>query len=236
MYLLRHLAQHPIQFQIHRCWVRHQGSIALAISSHRTLPIIHQHYLQTTGTVPRGNETMTTHRSISESRAEMLLLPCLAPPSEFLALSASLLLPRTCLPPAVPRQLKPTHSVCYGGPLTLLSPVMVPTKHTGQRSRALTRLRKSRSEGLSRSALDSWYSAPQISRAFRVGSPSCTFTEEAEREGPETTPKSHVLAGRGRVVGGPAGAGRGGEAWMARGGEAWMARLQGTRLTWKQLV
>lgn len=158
----------------------------------------------------------------------MLLPPCLAPPSEFLAHSASLLLPRTCLPPAVPRQAQ-THPQCLPwGPLTLLSPVMVPTKHAGQRSRALTQLRKSRSEGLSRSALDSWYSAPQISRAFRVGSPSCTSMEEEEREGSESTPKSRVLAGRGREVGGPAGAGR--------GGEAWMARLQGTRLTWKQLV
>lgn len=125
---------------------------------------------------------MTPEGSTSESRAEMLFPPCLASPSEFLDLSASyVLLPITCLPPAIPRQLKPTHSVYYRGQLTLLSPVMVPTKQAGQRSRALTRLRKSRSEGLSRSALDSWYSAPQISKAFRVGSPSCTSMRRKEK-------------------------------------------------------
>lgn len=106
---------------------------------------------------------------------------------------------------------------------------MLPTKQVGQRSRALTRLRKSRSGVLSRSALDSWYSAPQISRAFRVGSPSYTPVGEEEREeSVGTTPKSHILAGSRGKMGGPAGAGR--------GGETMMARLQGMSPTWKRLV
>lgn len=61
-YLPRHLSQHPVQVQVHRGWGRGRGGIPLAISSHRTLPVIHQHYLQTTGTPSRGNETMTTSR------------------------------------------------------------------------------------------------------------------------------------------------------------------------------
>lgn len=79
--------------------------------------------------------------------------------------------------------------------LTLLSPVIVPTKQTGQRSRALTRLRNSRSEGLSRSAFDSWYSAPQISSAFKVGSPSCR--QAGKKKGQWALPHLTVLLGTG---------------------------------------
>lgn len=150
-----------------------------------------------------------------QKAGQKALPPWLVSPGEFLALSASrILLPRTRLPPAVPKQLKPTHSICFRGQLTLLSPVMVPTKQAGQRSRAPTRRRKSRSEGLSRSALDSWYSAPQISRAFRVGSPSCTPWRRRKEKG-QWVPKFHV----GRL-----------------GWRDFHGQTSGKRLAWKQLV
>lgn len=142
--------------------------------------------------------------------------------------SSSHLFPLTALPPACTQgaQAHPVSAADSPGQLTLLSPVMVPTKQAGQRSRVLTRLRKSRWGGLSKSAFDSWYSAPQISRAFRVGSPSCTSTGKEEGEGSVGAPKFHVLAGSGGRWVGPAMSGRGWE----------IARLQGMRPTWKRLV
>ena len=68
-----------------------------------------------------------------------------------------------------------------------------------------------RSPALSRSAFDSWYSAPQISRAFRVGSPSCTSMREDEKEGSAVAPKSYDLAGSEGKTGGAAGTGTGRE-------------------------
>lgn len=126
---------------------------------------------------------MTSSRDYFRKQDRNVLSTLFASPCKSLALPTSYsLFPTTCLLPTVPMRLKPTHSVCYWGQLTLLSPVMVPTKQAGQRSRMLTRLRKSRSGGLSRSAFDSWYSAPQISRAFSVGSPSCTSMRKEGRK------------------------------------------------------
>lgn len=45
-YLPRHLAQHPVQLQVHRGWGRQGAVILLAISSNGALPIVHQHYLR----------------------------------------------------------------------------------------------------------------------------------------------------------------------------------------------
>ena len=83
-----------------------------------------------------------------------------------------------------------------------------------------------RSPALSRSAFDSWYSAPQISRAFRVGSPSCTSMREDEKEGSAVAPKSYDLAGSEGKTGGAAGTGTGRE----------VGRFHRGRPTWKQLV
>mmetsp|Transcript_15113 Transcript_15113/g.45266 ORF Transcript_15113/g.45266 Transcript_15113/m.45266 type:complete len:220 (-) Transcript_15113:903-1562(-) len=56
--------------------------------------------------------------------------------------------------------------------LTTPSPVTSPTKSTWQRSRAATASRKAFASGLTNTALDSWYSAPQSSTADSVGSPT----------------------------------------------------------------
>ena len=44
-YLPGHLAQHPVQVQVHRGWGRSGGHILLTSCARRPLPIIHQHYL-----------------------------------------------------------------------------------------------------------------------------------------------------------------------------------------------
>lgn len=60
----------------------------------------------------------------------------------------------------------------HTGARTRPSLAMVPTTFTGQRSRWPRRCSSAASVGRSRRALDSWYSAPQISSTLSVGSPS----------------------------------------------------------------
>lgn len=111
------------------------------------------------------------------------------------------------VPPAAPPATAPAR-LPHTGTRTRLSPVMVPTTSTGQRSRLPRRCSSAASAGRSRRALDSWYSAPQISSMLSVGSPSwgvhgCQGAGRGGGWGPGAGSHTPRRGQRGRDVGGP---------------------------------